>query len=116
MWRFRIDLPDDVPEAAAYFDDLTYTFALDEAGKRVPDLEDLLVTDLVMPGGMSGQELAVELRKHNAFLKVVYTSGYSPSLAGRELKLDEGTAFLQKPFKPAVLLETVRRSLDEDFG
>jgi ATP-dependent helicase HepA len=44
LWRFGLDLPDDVPEAAAYFDTAIYTFALDEGGKRVPDLEDLLDT------------------------------------------------------------------------
>ncbi len=42
LWRFGLDLPDDVPEAAAYFEAQTYTLALDEAGKRYPELEDLL--------------------------------------------------------------------------
>lgn len=42
LWRYAIDLPDDVPQVATYFDDLAFTFALDEAGKRVPELESLL--------------------------------------------------------------------------
>lgn len=72
----------------------------------------LLLTDLVMPGGVSGQQLAARLRADNAKLKVVFMSGYSAELAGRELRLENGQHFLQKPFLPQVLLETVRRALD----
>ncbi len=42
LYRYEMELPDDVPEAAAYFAAASYTFAVDEAGKRVPELEDLL--------------------------------------------------------------------------
>lgn len=42
LWRYGIDLPDDVPQVATYFDDTAFTFALDEAGNRVPELEVLL--------------------------------------------------------------------------
>ncbi len=73
----------------------------------------LLLTDLVMPGGVSGQQLSARLRADNARLKVVFMSGYSADLAGRELRLEPGQSFLQKPFAPQLLLETVRRALDE---
>jgi ATP-dependent helicase HepA len=43
IWRFTADLPDDVPEAAAYLDGVTMTFAVDEAGRELPDLATLLV-------------------------------------------------------------------------
>ena len=73
----------------------------------------LLLTDLVMPGGMSGQELARQLVANQPQLKVIYTSGYSADIAGREFQLRPGEAFLQKPCPTAQLVETVRRSLDD---
>jgi CheY-like chemotaxis protein len=72
----------------------------------------LLLTDLVMPGGMSGEQLAARLRESEPLLRIIYMSGYSPSIAGRELSLGPGASFLQKPFSPEVLLETVRGTLD----
>ncbi|RYF10107.1 MAG: hypothetical protein EOO40_05750, partial [Deltaproteobacteria bacterium] len=48
LWSFGLDLPEDVPEAATFFDTHLYTFALDEAGKRRPELEHLL-TDASRP-------------------------------------------------------------------
>jgi PAS domain S-box-containing protein len=72
----------------------------------------VLLTDLVMPGGMSGQQLAGRLRAEAPRLKVIFASGYSAEIAGRELQLREGEVFIQKPFAPEQLLETIRRSLD----
>jgi len=72
----------------------------------------LLLTDLVMPGGMSGQELARQLVANHPQLKVVYTSGYSAEIAGQEFLLRPGDAYIQKPCPSAQLLEAVRRSLD----
>jgi len=73
---------------------------------------ELLVTDLVMPGGITGQRLARQLQTTRPNLKVVFMSGYSSEIAGRALELKSGENFLQKPFAPCQLLETVRRSLD----
>jgi PAS domain S-box-containing protein len=73
---------------------------------------ELLVTDLVMPGGITGQRLARQLQSASPNLKVVFMSGYSSEIAGRTLELKSGENFLQKPFAPFQLLETVRRSLD----
>jgi len=72
----------------------------------------LLLTDLVMPGGMSGQQLAGQLVAMQPQLKVIYTSGYSAEIAGREFELRPGEAFIQKPCPTAQLVETVRQSLD----
>ncbi|HEX5400180.1 MAG TPA: PAS domain S-box protein, partial [Verrucomicrobiae bacterium] len=72
----------------------------------------LLLTDLVMPDGMSGQQLALRFLQDNPMLKVVYMSGYSPEAAGRELELRVGENFVRKPCTPNQLLETVRRCLD----
>ena len=77
-----------------------------------PDF-DLLLTDMVMPGGISGRELAVQLRKEKPDLKVLFMSGYSPDIAGRELLLNSGESFLQKPFQGQELLSAVRSCLDE---
>lgn len=72
----------------------------------------LLLTDLVMPAGVSGQELASRLQQDKPQLKVVFTSGYSAEMAGRQLELHPGESFLQKPFPPRQLLETIRQCLD----
>ena len=72
----------------------------------------LLVTDLVMPGGVSGQQLAQQLQAEKPSLAVVFMSGYSAEVAGKEIQLRGGENFLQKPFAPNVLLETIRRCLD----
>jgi PAS domain S-box-containing protein len=72
----------------------------------------LLMTDLVMPAGLGGQELARQLQAEQPNLKVIFISGYSAEIAGRELHLHHGEVFIQKPFVADHLLETIRRSLD----
>ncbi|HEY1170792.1 MAG TPA: PAS domain S-box protein [Verrucomicrobiae bacterium] len=71
----------------------------------------LLLTDLVMPRGINGRELANRIQSSNPKLPVVFTSGYSADVAGRELILEEGQNFIQKPSSPHILLSTIRRSL-----
>lgn len=73
---------------------------------------DVLITDVVMPGGVDGHELAERLYLRNPNLRVILTSGYSPDFAGRELSLRPGQAFVQKPASPRLLLDSVRRCLD----
>jgi CheY-like chemotaxis protein len=72
----------------------------------------LLLTDLVMPSGLTGQELARELRLEHPGLKVIFISGYSGELAGQELHLDKGQKYIQKPCGVERLLETIRQCLD----
>ena len=72
----------------------------------------LLMTDMVMPGGVSGRELATRLTTDKPGLKVIYTSGYSAELAGKGLALHEGVNFLQKPWGMKRLKRTVREALD----
>ena len=97
-----------------------YHYRVIEAGSGVEALRvwdefdgqvDLLLTDMVMPEGMSGRELAVQLKKRKPQLKVVYSSGYSPDSNGRELGQHD-TVFLAKPYLPPQLARTVRKSLD----
>src|SRR5664280_210891 len=71
----------------------------------------LLLTDMIMPGGMTGRELAEILRADKASLKVVYTSGHSAEILEKATNLD-GFNFLQKPYQSLVLAQTVRNCLD----
>jgi len=80
--------------------------------RKHSDEVDLLLTDMVMPEGVSGRELAERLQRDTPRLKVVYTSGYSPGMAGKDLALLEGFNFLPKPYPPTRLAEVVRECLD----
>ena len=73
----------------------------------------LLLTDLVLPGGMNGKDLARTILQENPNLKVIYMSGYSMEVAGKDLQLKEGVNFLPKPFKAAKLAEIIRHHLDK---
>jgi CheY-like chemotaxis protein len=73
---------------------------------------DLLLTDIIMPHGVSGRELARRLRTERPGLKVVFVSGYSPDSMELGAELNEDTCFLQKPYLPEHLLRNVRRVLD----
>jgi two-component system cell cycle sensor histidine kinase/response regulator CckA len=73
---------------------------------------DLLLTDIVMPDGITGLMLAEQLRTERPDLKVIFSSGYSPALGEQNFSLPIGSCYLQKPFNPQVLLQTVRNYLD----
>ena len=73
---------------------------------------DLLLTDMVMPEGISGRQLAERLQAEDPALKVIYTSGYSPGMAGKDIALLEGFNFLAKPYPPSRLANVVRECLD----
>jgi PAS domain S-box-containing protein len=73
----------------------------------------LLLTDMVMPGGISGKELAETLRRERADLRVLISSGYSSDLISGGEALPPRTWFLAKPYTPKELMEKVRASLDE---
>ena len=74
---------------------------------------DLLVTDLVMPG-MTGRDLAETLRAQNSDLKILFTSGYSAEVVGKDFALHDGINFLQKPYPPRKLVKCVRECLDSN--
>jgi len=100
-----------------------YNYRILQAGSGVEALQvwdenagaiDLLLTDMVMPEGMTGRDLATHLRKRDPDLKVIYTSGYAPSSVGGESREGE-TTFLQKPYHPPKLAELVRACLDKEI-
>jgi CheY-like chemotaxis protein len=72
---------------------------------------DLLLTDIVMPEGMNGRELVVQLRQRRPNLKVIYTSGYSAPVVDNEPDQRDGL-FLAKPYRPPALAQLVRKCLD----
>jgi CheY-like chemotaxis protein len=72
---------------------------------------DLLLTDIVMPGQMTGQELVKELKKRKPALKVIMTSGYGAEAIGCDINQDD-TSFLPKPYQPHMVAELVRKTLD----
>ncbi|RME70575.1 MAG: response regulator [Verrucomicrobia bacterium] len=75
------------------------------------DRIDLLLTDIVMPAGLSGTDLAQRIREDRPDLPVLFISGYDATHAGRNRQLDPGEHFLAKPFLPENLLQSVRRCL-----
>jgi len=86
--------------------------AADETGERVREKKlDLLLTDVVMPS-MGGKELADALKNDFPGLMVLYMSGYTDDSIVQQGVLDEGIAFIQKPFSPAALIQKVRETLD----
>lgn len=72
----------------------------------------LLLTDMIMPEGISGRQLARQLLEEKPTLKVIYSSGYSADIAGKELKLTDGINYLAKPYDLDRLFRTVRTALD----
>jgi two-component system, cell cycle sensor histidine kinase and response regulator CckA len=75
------------------------------------DRIQLLLTDMVLPGSITGRQLAEILHRERAELPVVFTSGYSTDVTGGK-SLVEGVNFLQKPYQAQKLAEIVREALD----
>ncbi len=73
---------------------------------------DLLLTDMVMPGGLTGRQVGERLLAEDPALKVVYTSGYSVGMGAEDNPALELRNFLPKPYCPVKLLETLRQCLD----
>jgi PAS domain S-box-containing protein len=77
-----------------------------------PDVRvDLLLTDIVLPGGMSGLELAEKIGPYRPGLSVLYTSGYYADPDGKAPRLEEGLNFVRKPFELARLAAAVGNCL-----
>ncbi len=106
----RILLVEDQPEVKAHVEKLLtrmgYVVTAVSDGKEALALMsrgqefDLLFTDVILPGGMNGQQLAEEVRKVDARVKVLFTSGY-PAFAFEHLGLDEmdNLRLLRKPYR-----------------
>lgn len=88
----------DGPEAMAHLD----------AG----EVFDMLLTDVVLAGGMSGKQVAVEALVKAPSLKLLYMSGYTENAIVHHGRLDRGVTLLSKPFRLADLARKVREVLD----
>jgi PAS domain S-box-containing protein len=74
---------------------------------------DLLFTDVVMPGGMTGRQLADKAASLQPGTKVLYTSGYSESAIVHHGRLDQGVRLLSKPYRKSDLANMVRLAFDD---
>jgi PAS domain S-box-containing protein len=77
---------------------------------------DLLFTDVIMPGGMTGRQLADEVAKLRPGMKVLYTSGYTDNAIVHHGRLDEGVLLLTKPYRKSQLAQMVRQALGGEGG
>src|SRR5919108_308630 len=71
----------------------------------------ILLTDLVMPEGISGSELAQKLQADQPSLKVIFTSGYSREFMGEDFRPGGTLTFLEKPYDPKQLTDAIRACL-----
>jgi CheY-like chemotaxis protein len=99
QYGYRVFAAGNGPEALDYWADHQCAIAM-------------LVTDLVMPGGLSGRDLAQRLQCERPGLLVLYTSGYSADVA-QGLELIEEVNYLPKPYQPERLARLVRQVLDQ---
>jgi PAS domain S-box-containing protein len=106
--------------AVETFNDLGYHVleaANGQAALEVLDRRDnivLLFTDVVMPGGLNGRQLADEARRRRPGLKVLFTTGYSRNAIVHHGRLDPGVQMISKPFSFNELGAKVRAILDGD--
>jgi CheY-like chemotaxis protein len=82
--------------------------AIIDQGERV----DLLFTDVMLPGGMNGRQLATEALKRRPGLKVLYTSGYTENALIHHGRLDAGVLLLPKPYLSSDLARMIRTALE----
>jgi PAS domain S-box-containing protein len=113
---------EDDPDVRAYscetLGELGYTVLFAENGKdglRVlenhPEIR-LLFSDIGLPGGMNGRQLADEARKRHPNLKVLFTTGYARNAIVHNARLDPGVELITKPFSQAALASKLRDILD----
>ena len=112
-------------------DDLRFTAreALEEAGyfileaadghqaikawREFPGRIDLLLTDMVMPGGLSGNDVAECFKLDRPDSKVLFSSGYNVDLFGSDINLREGLNYLPKPYFAKQLIDAVARVIED---
>ncbi|MFN3661557.1 MAG: ATP-binding protein [Yoonia sp.] len=105
-------------QLAAQLADLNYDVLAAPSGapalamlRERPDIA-LLLTDVVLPGGMNGQQVAEAARAINPSLRVLYTSGYSENALIHHGRLDHGVELLSKPYRRSELAAKIRKVMD----
>jgi signal transduction histidine kinase/ActR/RegA family two-component response regulator len=103
---------------ASMLEDLGYTVLLAQSGaEALTILErgvkiDLVFTDVVMPGAISGRQLAERAVEIVPTLKILFTSGYTENAIVHNGRLDPGVEFLSKPYSREQLAAKLRRVFD----
>lgn len=77
---------------------------------------DLLFTDVILPGGMSGVEIAKEAKRQQPNILVLYTTGYAENAVFHQAQLDPDMALVNKPYRSAELLDKIREMFDSAGG
>jgi PAS domain S-box-containing protein len=75
---------------------------------------DLVLTDVVLPEGMNGRELADEVRRRRPDSRILYMSGYTENAIDHQQRLDPTANLIQKPFRKRDLATKVRQALDQE--
>ena len=114
------DDPDVRESTQILLESLGYTVVAAEDGREAlakpdasPDVA-LLLSDIVLPGGMSGMELAKEVSNRRPEIRALYMSGYASKAADHNDGLKPGLNFIQKPFSKTALDRTIRRILERE--
>lgn len=112
------DAPLILQQVAAQLGDLGYKVVTAPEGalaltllQERPDIS-MLLTDIILPGGMNGKQLAIAAKAIRPDLKILYTTGYSESAILHQGRLDRGVEVLSKPYRRADLAMKVRKVLD----
>jgi PAS domain S-box-containing protein len=90
-----------------------------EAGLKLLDAHphiNLLFTDVGLPGGMNGRQLADEARRRRPHLRVLFTTGYARNAIVHDGRLDPGVELITKPYAQAALSTRLRDMLDASAG
>lgn len=73
---------------------------------------DLILTDVILPGGMTGVDVAKEAAKTGPGIPVIFMSGYTENSINHHGVLEDGVLLLNKPFRKSDLANMLRRALD----
>ncbi len=102
-----------------YLGNLGYIVSAAESGKAALEILeqvgtiDLLLTDVVMPGGISGPALAESVKERRPNIKVIFMSGYTANKLNPSVQRDGDATLLLKPFRNMDLAKTLRKTLDD---
>jgi PAS domain S-box-containing protein len=105
--------------AQAFLSEMGYSALLAENGARALEIVerfddiDLMVTDIIMPGGMNGVELAQKARQLSPKLKIVYSSGFPADALTERSGMQVDAPLLRKPYQRAEFAAMIQRTMEE---